>query len=223
MKQNSQDSSAGIEKTKKQKIKEILTYAWCFLPLLLSHHPDCNNFRGHTLKCGKFKLCIGCFVGYPVAIITYLIMRTFNLAKYFPHDSLFIISIIFLSTFVLSPLNLTKIKIIKVAQKAFIGVGAAFLLVWIRNLPNPRMTNLLIMFIVFSLIIFVLNLYHVYGFLKTCYKCETPFDWGNCPGFDEIRVRMKNYGLFNFLSHLNGFSDKVIFKRNLKEETKNRG
>ena len=126
--------------------------------------------------------------------------------------------VIGLSTFIFSPLNLTRNKIIKILQKFFIGLGAAFLIYWILNLPGPRTSNLLIAIITTWVLIFVLNLYHVYGFISTCKKCETPFNWGHCSGFEKIRNNMKKYSLDNFLVSLDEFSNHLKEKKGLKDK-----
>lgn len=198
-------------------LKKFLLYGKSFLPFLLSHHPDCNNFGGHTLNFGKYKFCIGCFIGYPTAIITFLALRFLPLNRFIPPQYFFIFGLLFLSTFILSVLKLTKNKKIKILQKFFIGLGAASLVYWIMELPNPRSTNLIIALITIWVIIMILNIHHVYGFLNTCHKCETPFNWGYCSGFETIRTNMEKYNLSNFLISLEDFSHSLLEKR--KEKT----
>ena len=106
----------------------------------------------------------------------------------------------------------------KILQKFFIGLGAAFLIYWILNLPGPRSSNLLIALITTWILIFVLNIYHVYGFIGTCKKCETPFNWGHCSGFEQIRNNMEKFSLFNFLVSLDEFSNHLKEKKGLKDK-----
>jgi hypothetical protein len=63
-------------------------------------------------------------VGYPIAIITLITISIFDLNKIIPSDYFLIGGILFLSSFILSPIGLTDIKIIKVLQKGLIGMGA---------------------------------------------------------------------------------------------------
>ena len=88
------------------------------------------------------------------------------------------------------------------------------------ELPHPRSSNSRTAFIVFYILIVILNLYHAYGILHTCYNCETPFNWGKCSGFCTIRERMERNNLNNFLIDLENFSSKVIEKRTIKREKK---
>ena len=203
---------------KRGKFKKGLLYTRCFLPFLLSHHPECEIFgKSHTINIGKYRFCIGCFVGYTAAIITYLILTIFNLRNAIPDDYQLILSLIFIGTFILSPLKLTKIKAIKIFQKIFIGIGAILLFFWIRNLPNPEMTNRIMSMLVLSFMLGILNLHHAMGFLSKCYKCKTPFDWGKCPGFKSVTKNMEKYKLNNFLLQLEDFSNKIIEKKERKE------
>jgi hypothetical protein len=162
---------------------------------------------------GKFKFCIGCFIGYPTAIITFLLLRFLDLNTFIPNQYFFFFGLIFLSTFIFSLLKLTRNKKIKIVQKFFIGLGAASLIYWIMELPNPRFTNLIIALITIWVIIMILNVYHVYGFLNNCHKCETPFNWGYCSGFEIIRNNMDKYNLSNFLISLKDFSNRLLQKR----------
>ncbi len=201
-----------------KKIKRLWLYIKSFFPFFLSHHPDCTEFESHTIKFAGLKLCIGCFVGYPTAIITFLVVDYFSFIDIIPVRFFFLLSIVFLSFFFLSPLGLIKNKILKICQKILIGIGAALLFIWIMELPNLKRLNLYIAYNTLYFLLLVLNLYHVYGNLSKCYKCGTPFDWGKCPGFCSIRKRMEEFNLNNFLSDLEGFSDKIKARRALKNK-----
>jgi hypothetical protein len=190
-----------------------LLFLKSLIPFFLSHHPECEDFKGHTLKCGKIRLCIGCFIGYPTAIITFFLIRSLNLNALFNTQPFLLISLVFLGTFFLSPLRLTKNKRIKILQKLLIGMGAALLFNWIMERPYSFSTNSRTAFIVFYILVVLLNFYHVYGILNSCYKCGTPFNWGKCAGFRNIRVRMENNGIENFFLKFENFSCKLLEKR----------
>ena len=193
-------------------------YTKCFIPIFLTHHPECEKFKGHTIKCRGKEFCIGCFIGYPTAIIALPILTLVEINKLIPSHFLFLMSIISISTFFLNPLHLTKNKTIKIVQKFLIGFGAALLIIWIMGLPQPRSSNIITVLIVFNILLVLLNLYHAYGILHTCYNCETPFDWGKCSGFCTIRTRMERYNLNNFLLNLEDFSNKIKERRIIKKK-----
>ena len=196
-----------------KKFKKFLLYGKSFLPFFISHHPECLYFKGHTIGSKKVKLCIGCFVGYPAAIISIFIINIIQLHEIISLGFIFFLSMILMSTFTLSLLNLTKNKIIKIIQKGFIGVGASFLIYWIMFLPNAPRINFIISFITLNLLITIFNLYHVYGIIRICYKCEYSFNWGICPGFISIRSRMERYKLPNFLLKMAAFSDRILHRK----------
>jgi hypothetical protein len=165
--------------------------------ILLSHHPSCKKFDKHTIKIGKYKFCIGCFIGYPTAIIGILAFYFLNLSDIFDSTFFFTVGMIFISFFILSPLNLTKIKIIKIFQKFLIGIGSVFLYFWIWSLQNLFIVNFIYFIMVFGLLLTLLNAYHAYGFYKICKNCENSLDWENCPGFQELSKCFKEHNLTN--------------------------
>ncbi len=202
-----------------KKIIRFWLYLKSFFPMFLSHHPECDKFEDHTIKIAGLKLCIGCFIGYPTAILTFLVLNYFSFIKLIPIQLTLLLGIVFISFFFLSPLNLIKNRNSKICQKVIIGIGAALLLMWIMELPNLKRVNLYIAYNTLYFLLLVLNLYHVYGNLNKCYKCETPFDWGRCSGFCSIRKRIEKFNLKNFLTDLEGFSHKITARRALKNKS----
>lgn len=171
----------------KRKLKSFTTYLKCMKPLLLSHHPECEKFeKNHTINAGKYRFCIGCFVGYPSALIGIIVISILNLVDTFNSLCFLIAALVLISTFFLSPLNLTKIKAIKIIQKFLIGLGSAFLFWYIWTLQNSFFLNFIYFILVFGLLLTLLNVYHGYSFHKTCKKCDYSMDWNNCPGFKKI-------------------------------------
>ena len=204
------------EKKNRSKILTAILAIIAFWPLLISHHPECDKFNNHTINIGKVRFCIGCFIGYPTAIIGILLIDILNISHVIPTDYFFVISIIFISTFFMSPLHLTRIKKVKILQKFLIGLGSSFLFWWIWSLPNPPLTNYFIFSYTFTILLGVMNFYHVYGFLGTCYKCNTPFSWGRCNGFDTIRSNFTKFKVVNFLYHFDDLTKQVEERKKRK-------
>ena len=121
--------------------------------LLLSHHPDCEKFKNHTIKIGSMRFCIGCFIGYPTAIIGILLFNVFKIYLLLDSITLLVCGIILLSFFLLSPLNLTKRKGIKIFQKFCIGLGSIFFFWWIWTLSADIIFNLLLFILIFGVIV----------------------------------------------------------------------
>ncbi|MFW9987431.1 MAG: hypothetical protein ACFFC3_02130 [Candidatus Odinarchaeota archaeon] len=221
MEKNSGDLNKieGNEKKKSKliKLKRVFLYFRSFAPLLLSHHPECERFKNHTLNIKRIRLCIGCFVGYPTALISILIIGAFKLNRLISPKYLLIFGIIFLTSFVLSPLNLTKIKFIKVIQKFLIGLGSALIFWGIWSLPNSYLTNFTISFTVFLIIFLILNVYHTYSFYRICINCKTPFDWSKCSGLSSIRQNLKKYSLTNIFDAFDEIHKRILIKREKKK------
>jgi len=187
------------------------------LPFFLAHHPDCENLKEHTLKAGRYRFCIGCFIGYPTAVIGIILIDFIGLIEIFSVQLFFILGISFLSLIILSILNLTKFKLIKIIQKIFIGIGGSFLFWGIYLLPNPKIYNLFLIFLVFSTISSLLNFYHVFSIYKECKACENCFNWNKCPGFESIRYNLQKYHLNNFFDFFEEISDNIKQRKETKE------
>jgi len=207
------------EKKIRSKILTGILATSAFWPLLLSHHPECDKFNNHTINIGKLRFCIGCFIGYPTAILGIFLIDILNISNIIPTDYFLIISIFLISTFFMSPLHLTRVKLVKIIQKFLIGLGSSFLFWWIWSLPNPPLTNYFIFIYTFSIILGVLNFYHVWGFLSKCYKCDTPFSWGKCNGFDTIRSNLTRFKVDDFMSHFDDFSKQIEERKERKKKS----
>jgi hypothetical protein len=155
-------------------------------PLILSHHPSCEKFKDHTFKIGTKDYCIGCFIGYPFAIIGVITIYILNLYTHLGSNLLFITGLILMSSFILSPLKLTNKRSIKIVQKILFNLGGAFLFWWIFFLPNSFIINFILFFFIFSFLLLLVNAYHAFSFYRTCKKCEFSLDWQNCPGFKTL-------------------------------------
>jgi len=189
-------------KDNKRKINNFVLFLKIFKPILLSHHPSCKTFENHTFKIGKHKFCIGCFIGFPTAIIGIIVIYYSKLVNVLDSKVLLMTSMIFLASFILSPLNLTKIKIIKIIQKFLIGLGSAFLFWWIWTLTNLFIINLLYFLGIFSLLMTILTGYHAYSFYSTCKKCKYSRDWKICPGFEDFIKYLEKNNLPNIFNKI---------------------
>ena len=184
---------------KRSKLSETFLIIKSFGSFLLRHHPDCVNFKGHTIKLRKHEFCIGCFIGYPTSFITILILGFFKLNEIIPSNYLINLGILFMSTFFLSFTRVTNIKIVKIIQKIFIGFGSALIFWGIFSLNFTFFINYIIFLLVFSILLTVLNIYHAYGLYNECKKCEFQFKWGQCSGFEAIRNNLRKYNLPDFI------------------------
>lgn len=171
-------------------------------PLLLSHHPDCQEFEKHTIKIGKYRFCIGCFVGYPVAVASViLIYFLLNYVEITP-PILFWLGVIFMSSIILSPLNFTDYKPIKIIQKILFNIGGGFLFWWTWSFTSSFLFNFLIFFSLFSILLTLVNSYHAYGIYRTCKDCDYNLKWEKCPGFRELFAYCEKNNLPNIFKQV---------------------
>ncbi len=189
-------------KNNKRKINNFVLLLKILKPILLSHHPSCKTFENHTFKIGKRKFCIGCFIGFPTAILGIIVIYYSKLVNVLDSKVLLMASMIFLASFILSPLNLTKIKIIKIIQKFLIGLGSTFLFWWIWTLQNLFIINLLYFLVIFCLLLTILTGYHAYGFYATCKKCQYSLNWKICPGFKDFIEYLEKNNLPNIFNKI---------------------
>ncbi|MHA1272189.1 MAG: hypothetical protein ACTSVV_11600 [Promethearchaeota archaeon] len=215
---NNEEVSSEQKIKEKGKLKSFFIIAKSLSPFLLAHHPDCDEFKGHTINIGKIHLCIGCFIGYPAAIISIIIIGTFNIYKLFQSEMLLFLGLILIATFSFSFIGLTKIMIIKIIQKFAIGLGAAFLFWYIFLLPNPWIINFILFFGVFSILLGLLSLHHAHSFYSNCSSCKYEFDWSECPGFKKVRDNLKRSGFENLFDSFKSFSENIRYKKELKSQ-----
>lgn len=138
-----------------------------------------------------------------------ILIDILNLVSFIPTFYFLVVALILIGTFILSPLNLTKDKKVKIIQKVLIGIGSAFLFWWFYILPNPKTENYQIIQFVFTILVSLLNFYHIYGIGHTCYNCHYSCDWGKCPGFQDVRNNFKKHNLRDILEGLEELSNNI--------------
>ncbi len=214
-------TNRNVKLKRTQKIRNIFGYVVSFSSFFLSHHPECERFKGHTQDVRNIRLCLGCFFGYPAAIGVLIFHKIFNIYSLISPLNLFILGVAFISTFFLSLLKLTNIKGIKIIQKILMGMGSSFVILWIFQLPNPKNVNLFFAVITINLLLLGFGMYHVYGIWSKCFNCNTPFDWGYCPGFRSAIRNFEKRNLPNFLINFHEYSTFLINRRIQRENCSN--
>ena len=154
-------------------------------PLLLSHHPSCSRYKDHTLNFSKIRLCIGCFIGYPSALLSIILGYFFIYPAFSQKIWLLIFGIsLFLSQF-LSLTKITEIKIIKIIQKFLIGFGAGQVLVVSYNFFHGSVfMKLLGVWGVMLIIMGPISLLHYRGLRDTCENCPERGNFIDCIYFN---------------------------------------
>jgi len=151
-------------------------------PMLISHHPPCETYKNHTINIGKLKLCIGCFVGYPSAILAVFLTKILYDRNSFNLIPILILGIIFSLAQLLSLTSITEIKSIKIIQKFLIGAGSGFIIIFLYITINlSEIFKLIIIFACVSILIFPIGVLHYRVSSKTCKMCEIKKIPGKCP------------------------------------------
>jgi hypothetical protein len=51
-------------------LERLVQYVWQRKPIALAHHPSCAYYSHHTFELYGAQLCLGCFVVYPVGLVS---------------------------------------------------------------------------------------------------------------------------------------------------------
>ncbi|MHA1689461.1 MAG: hypothetical protein ACTSYC_10945 [Promethearchaeota archaeon] len=199
------------KKEKKNGIKNLFLYLLSFIPILISHHPECERFKAHVFNCKGIKLCVGCFIAYPTGSLALTLFFFINLDKILPPYLLLSLAFVFNASTLLSLTRLTRNRLVKSVQKGAIATGVAFLLIWIKAIPLsvPISTKISLSVIIIVIFLGLYNFKHVFTFLNTCYSCPFIFQWWRCPGFISIRKKWEQHGLTNLFASMEGFSMRM--------------
>jgi hypothetical protein len=152
----------------------------------LSHHPSCDHFKNHTLNFGKIKLCIGCFVGYPAAIISIILTDiAYRIHGVNILPLLYLGFILFLAQ-LFSLTRFSEIKFLKILQKISIGTGSGFILVNLFVLiPSSEVLKVLLSFVFATLLSIPIMILHIKNLHRPCRGCEFENDYINCTKYKD--------------------------------------
>ena len=184
-----QDLEKKIDQSAKRSFKEkIQRHYRALKPILLSHHPLCDEFQGgnHTFRLFNKDFCIGCFITYPTAFIFYIIGYLSGLFSLLSTPNLWYFGFGGCSIYLLSIFGLAKKKTIKIFTKIIIGIGIAFCVAALWSLPYEFGTKFILASIFFMVGHIFINSMRARNLYKTCRACKYDFDWGICPGMSSI-------------------------------------
>ena len=151
----------------------------------LSHHPKCENFKNHTFSLFGSKFCIGCFIGYPSAILGLIVATQLIEISEKYSELVFWMGIGFTLSILLSFTSLTEIKSIKMAQKIFMGFGSGCFLTYLFYIPGvPTVLKwVTVIFTAFTLNL-VMNVVHYRSHNKVCDECQFQPHQEGCNGYN---------------------------------------
>ena len=172
------------EKTSRKSISErIKRFYYEIKPLLLSHHPDCNEFRDHVFELKGKKFCIGCFIGYPSMLLTILVLFLIQIYNFIHHRILLIIGLVLFCTYALKIFKFMRDIKGKIFIRILIGAGLGFLFWGIFGSPLTPLDKILSSIVMFGGLYLVYSTVRVISVFYTCHKCSYDGDWKHCPGF----------------------------------------
>ena len=183
-----------LKKEKKDKIRIILADIYrgfkSVAPMIISHHPPCERYENHTINIGRLKFCIGCFIGYPSAVLTIILTKILYDRYSFNLIPILIIGIILSLAQLLSLTSLPEFKSIKIIQKLLIGTGSGFIIIFLYLTINiPEIFKLVLIYIAISILVLPIGILHYRTSLKTCENCTIKKIPGKCPvdySFDSV-------------------------------------
>ncbi len=149
---------------------------------LLAHHPICDTFIDHSFKIGKYRVCKGCSLGYPTAII--IILAGILTSAFFgsPHTSFLIIAMVSFSLNLLKMTRFGKMEVFSHFLKVIRGVtlGFGFLSAWFAPSFWLRIGIGISLALLYSIFVYA----GVRKFLGTCSQCEYHSRIPDCPGLN---------------------------------------
>lgn len=166
-------------------LRKIITKLGEDDPLLLAHHPTCEYYSHHVIEIYGEKVCMGCFIVYPVGFFSLVSLLSLRLTildaeiRAISTLSLFIIGFTLLLPKVIAKIAPgTRTRNTRILTKALLAIGLAFISFPFFFRPTERIVTV-ILFLGF------LIPYVVYkGLTATddCKGCPEADDFPNCSG-----------------------------------------
>jgi hypothetical protein len=159
-------------------------------PLLLAHHPTCEYYSHHVIELYGQKLCMGCFIVYPVGFVSLLVLVLSRLTILSGQIVSISTQSIYIAGFLLvSPKILIEIvpgqraRWQRVLTKAILAVGLAFIAFPFLFRPSGRVVTVCLF------LGFLVPYVGYKGLTATddCEGCPEADDFPNCSGmsFDD--------------------------------------
>jgi len=173
-----------------------IKYGW---PLLLRHHPFCDDFRYDVFPIGYTKLgdktvpeslCIGCFTAYPIGLFTFLILIC-NAYFGIPFYLLFGIGVLLGLFNLISILGHTNGRVLKTLVKIPMGFGLGFTAASITSfssllaVPYCCISGCILFMAFFTVLSFFSSL-RLLKLEKHCERCAYKKNWKECPGLGHL-------------------------------------
>ncbi len=170
------------------RVKRFLGISW---PYLLSHHPHCRTFQDDVLHLGQIRLCAGCFIAYPTALIVISYSLLTDLAFLYPWYY-YILPGFFLGSFQLLSL-FGKGERFRHLIKFTLGLGIGLTTIGVFRTGLHICLSLYIFYMLVMFSGMLVNL-RARKIEKICEKCRYKKDWYHCPGFGKLHQDLGREG-----------------------------
>jgi len=155
-------------------------------PIILAHHPFCDNFAGHTIQLRGNSVCLGCLFTYPSAVVTIVVIIALGyLGVSFSYIQLFGAGVVlFLVALLRKALDIGREnQRLHIIFRMVLGVSLGLVLSSIIVSPDWTSRIVLIVIIVGVAIIYnVINGRRTMGICRSCEQySEFPFCAGSKP------------------------------------------
>lgn len=166
-------------------------------PLLLAHHPTCEYYSHHVIELYGQKLCMGCFIVYPVGLASLLVLvlsRLTILSVQIAHvstQSLYIVGLVLIfPKILLKIIPGQRARWQRILTKGTLAVGLAFVALPFIFRPSERVITLCLFF---GFLIPYVG-YKAWTATDDCKGCPEADDFPNCSGmsFDDTYTYSTN-------------------------------
>jgi len=149
--------------------------------LLLAHHPLCGRFQEDLLEVGGRRLCLGCFLSYPIALVIVGLWLWQGLPGEWYHHLL--VGFLLGAGQFASLVGWTERKGVKMVVKVALGFGFGLATVGVWGVPVVWWIRLLI-FLNLSWTASMLAYFRTRNIERVCLECVWRGDWDHCPGVE---------------------------------------
>lgn len=151
------------------------------LKLLLAHHPCCKRYDRDVAKIGRLRLCLGCLIFIPSALLVMILLFGNFLRPGLDYGFYIPVGVVFGLAQFLSLFFHIKFRLLKVLVKMALGIGVAFVLYGIYLLPIKAGYRFLIVIICVTVAGAVESI-RIFRFRQTCKKCDSYIKIPDCEG-----------------------------------------
>jgi hypothetical protein len=162
-------------------------------PLITSHSPDCTTFEGEFFSIGRVKLCVGCFLSYPLAILFVVLYLVFGNVLGIPFYFYILFGAVFGLFQLLNLLNISNLRVSKIIVKLCLGIGLGMITIGIFTIPIHLIFRILIFIVGMSMARSIAG-FRLYRIEKICKKCPQYDNWYYCDGFKVVTCKLEKNG-----------------------------